>query len=135
MRTLLSVIAGFCLTSIMILAGEWAYTLISTPGLQTGTTVFSFSIALVSLLFIAISLTLGGFVSAVIDDSPEAISGFSVFQLFFGVWFFREFWTTGFIWYKPAALFLVIPCAMLGRYWAQRPRKGLPVQNHAPHRP
>ena len=132
-RTFVAAIAGFCLTSLLILAGEWGYTLTSSPGLQAGHGAFAIFSALLSLLYIAISVIAGGYLSATIDDSPEALAGFSVFQLFFGAWLFREFWITGFIWYKPAALFVVIPCAMLARYWARRSRRSPFFQERATH--
>lgn len=122
MRSIIGIIGGFCLTCVLILTGEWAYTMIASPDLQTAHTAFTFLVALVSLAYIAISVMVGGYLSALIDDSQQATAGYSVLQLFFGVWFFREFWTTGFLWYKPVALFLIIPCAMLGRHWARRTR-------------
>lgn len=118
MRTFLGIVGAFCLASILILAGEWAYTMVAAPSLQAGQNSFALVIVLASLIYIAFALIMGGYLAAIIDGSPEVVAGYSVLQLFFGVWFFREFWTTGFIWYKPTAVFLVIPCAMLGRYIA-----------------
>ena len=123
MRTFIGVIAGFCLTSVLILAGEWGFTIFSPPGLQLGHTPLSFFVVLLSLLYVGITVIVGGYLAAIINDSQETIAGYSVFQLFFGVWFFRDFWTTGFAWYRPVVLFLIIPCAMLGRYWVRRTRR------------
>lgn len=133
MRIFMGVVAGFCLASVLILAGEWGYTIAASPGLQAEHTPFALLVVLLSLLYLAIALTMGGYLSAIIADSPEAVAGYSVFQLFFGVWFFRDFWTTGFIWYRPAALFLVIPCAMLGRYLSMRTRRGHVLPSPASH--
>jgi hypothetical protein len=119
-RTFIAVVAGFCLTTMLILAGEWGFTMASSPGVRLSHSSFAFFIALLSLAYVGIAVIIGGYLSARIDDSAEAVAGFSVLQLFFGVWFFREFWTTGYVWYKPVALFLIIPCAMLARYWARR---------------
>ncbi len=133
MRTFIGIIAGFLLTSLLILAGEWAYTMVASPSLQAATTLFAFILALISLLYIGIGVTVGGYLAGVIDDSRETTSGFAVLQLFFGVWFFREFWTSGFAWYKLAALVLVIPCAMLGRHWAKRAHRNTMASDSVAH--
>lgn len=122
MRTFIAVVAGFCLTTLLVIAGEWGFTMAASPGVRLAQSPFALFTALLCLAYIGIAVIVGGYLSARVDDSPEALAGFSVLQLFFGVWFFREFWTTGFIWYRPVALFLIIPCAALARYLAQRSR-------------
>jgi hypothetical protein len=129
MRTFFGVVVGFCLTSVLILLGEWGFTMVFSPGVQLAHSPFSLILSLASLVFIGLAVAAGGYLTALIDDSPEAIGGFSVLQLFFGVWFFREFWTTGFSWYRPIALFLIIPCAMAGRHWSRRRSKSSFVAN------
>ncbi len=99
------------------MVGEWGYTMIAAPVTHTG---FQLLIVLLSLLYIVIAVIVGAYFASIIDASPETIAGYSVFQLFFAIWFFRDFWTTGYIWYKPLALFLVIPCAILGQHWGRR---------------
>lgn len=132
MRPFVGVVSGFVLTSVLVLAGEWGYTLAFSPTLNAGHTPLAIIAALLSLLYIAISAIIGGFLAAVISDAPETLGGYSVLQMFFAVWFFREFWTTSFIWYKPTALFLIIPCAMLARHWAQGSYRsfGVPQQSN-----
>lgn len=129
MRTFIGVVAGSCLTSVLILTGEWGYTMVASPELQSANTLVAFVLALLSLLYIAVAVTLGGYLAGIIEDSRETAAAFAVLQLFFGVWFFREFWSSGFIWYKPAALVLVIPCAMLGLRWEQSTRRNSIVRD------
>jgi hypothetical protein len=120
MRTVIAVLAGFLVASGLILAGEWGYAFLTGRAIRREYYITTFPAALLALLYTGASVVLGAGVATRIQDTSETIGGFSIFQVFFGLGLVREFWSTGFSWYRIAAVLLVIPCAMLGLSLARR---------------
>ena len=120
MRTIKAVLSGFLVASALIVAAEWAYSLLASSAMRGEYYTLSPFTALLTLVYTSGSIVAGAYVASRIHDSPETISGFSVAQAFFGFGFIREFWSTGSSWYTVVAVFLVIPCALIGRALARR---------------
>ena len=119
MRTLKAVVAGFAVTSGLIVLGSWIFREMITPAARGGYYTPTVS-AGIALLYTAAGIIVGAFVAARIHDSNETISGFIVAQAFFGFGLIREFWSNGSSWYTVSAVVLVIPCAIFGRALARR---------------
>jgi hypothetical protein len=120
MRTIKAVLSGFLVASALIVAAEWAYSLLASSAMRGEYHTVSPFTALLALIYTSGSIVAGAYVASRIHDSPETISGFSVAQAFFGFGLIREFWSTGSSWYTVVAVLLVIPCALIGRALARR---------------
>jgi uncharacterized membrane protein len=120
MRTIKAVLSGFLVASALILAAEWAHSLLAASAMRGEYYTLSPFTALLTLVYTSGSTVAGAYVASRIHDSWETTSGFVVAQAFFGFGFIREFWSTGSSWYTVAAVLLVIPCAFLGRALARR---------------
>lgn len=120
MRTVTVVLSGCLVASALILAGEWGYALLAGPAIRGEYYVTTFAAALLALLLTGASVVVGAYVATRIQNTSETISGFAVFQVFFSFGLVREFWSTGFSWYRVIAVLIVIPCALIGRMLARR---------------
>jgi hypothetical protein len=120
MRTVTAVLSGFFVASGLILAGEWGYGLLAEPAMRGEYYATSFPAAVLALLYTGASVVVGAWVATRIQDTSETFNAFSIFQVFFGLGLVREFWSTGFSWFRVAAVVLVIPCAIIGRALARR---------------
>lgn len=113
MRTIIAVIAGLAVTGLLVVVGN------TNVGQLLVTTDASGSVsvggALVALAWSFVALVLGAMVTARFRQTKEAMSGFIVGELFFGVGLLHQFWHAP-AWYSVIAMLLVIPGAMLG-YW------------------
>jgi hypothetical protein len=123
MRTLRAVLLGFLVTSVLVLAAGWASGVFLGPAVGGEYSSPTFSAALLALLYTAAAIVAGAYLTTRIDDTGEALSGFIVFQIFFGFGMVREFWLVGSSWYTLTALLLIIPCATIGSRWARGPRR------------
>ena len=119
MRTFKAVLLGFLTATLLIVAGEWGYTLLAGSATR-GEYVSPLAAALLAVLFTGASVVVGAYVATRIHDAAETISGFSIVQAFFGFGVIREFWSEGSSWYAVGAVVLVIPCAFIGRALARR---------------
>jgi hypothetical protein len=118
-----AVLAGFLVTTALILAGGWASSVIALPAMRGEYYTPTSTAAVLALVYTAAAITAGGYVAARIDYSDGTLGAFVVTQAFFGFGLIREFWSTGSSWYAVAAMLLVIPCAIVGRLlaWQTRP--------------
>lgn len=124
MRTIKAVLAGFLVTTGLILIGGWAFGRIVAPAMRGEYYAPSTSGGLIALAYTGAAIVVGACVTARFHNSNQAISGFIVAQAFFGFGLIREFWSTGASWYSVAALILVIPCAIIGRAFARNITSG-----------
>lgn len=120
MRILKAVLAGFLVASALILAGQWAFSLLAGTAVRGAYYVTSPMAALVALLYTGAAIVLGAYVAIRIQDSSQTMSGFVIAQAFFGFGLIREFWNSGSSWYGVAAVIIVIPCAIIGHQLARR---------------
>jgi uncharacterized membrane protein len=122
MRTLKAVIMGFIVASALILAGGWAFAALAAPEWHSPESVPTSITGIIGLLITGIAIVAGAYAATRVDDSNSTLSAFIVIQAFFGFGLVREFWSVGSSWYAVGAILLVIPCAMIGRTLAIRPR-------------
>ncbi len=120
MRTLKAVLWGFLVVTALMLAGEWAATLLVPPAVHGDYSSPTLAAGLLALFYTGASIAIGAYVATRIHDANETISGFIVAQAFFGFGLIREFWGKGSSWYTVTAVLLVIPGAILGRSLARR---------------
>lgn len=120
MRTFSAAASGFLVASALMLAGEWGYSLVAKSPMPSEPYLTTFPAIMIALLYTAAALTLGAYVVAKMQDTSEAITGFLVFQAFFGFGLIREFWSGGSSWYSATAMLLIIPCTIIGRVLARR---------------
>lgn len=120
MRTFSAAVSGFLAASALMLAGEWGYSLVAKSPMQGEHYVATFPAIMIALLYTAAAVILGAYVVAKMQNTSEAITGFLVFQAFFGFGLIREFWSRNSSWYSATAMLLIIPCAIIGRALAWR---------------
>jgi len=111
MRTLAAVIIGLIVSSLLFYLGDASFARVPIPG-EAGT---SRAIEVVALLWTFASIAVGSLVTVRIRKSTEAVAGFIVAELFFGVGLLHQFWHAS-TWYGAAAILLVIPAALLGAW-------------------
>jgi Ca2+/H+ antiporter len=118
MRSVKAVLAGFLVTTVLIVLGGWAFGRIVAPAMRGEYYAPTLSGGLVALAYTAAAIVVGAYVTVRLHNSNQTLSGFIVAQAFFGFGLIREFWSTEASWYTVAALVLVIPCAIIGRAFA-----------------
>lgn len=120
MRSIKAVLAGFLVTTGLIVTGGWALGRLVAPAMRGEYYMPTVGAGVIALVYTAAAIIVGAYVTARIHNSSQTMSGFIVAQVFFGFGLIREFWSTGASWYTVAALVLVIPCAIIGQAFARR---------------
>ncbi|HJP87225.1 MAG TPA: hypothetical protein VJ852_14635 [Gemmatimonadaceae bacterium] len=120
MRSVKAVLAGFLVTTGLIVAGGWALGRLVAPAIRGEYYVPSIGAGMIALVYTAAAIIVGAYVTARLYYSSPTMSGFIVVQAFFGFGLIREFWSTDASWYTVTALVLVIPCALVGQVFARR---------------
>lgn len=124
MRSIKAVVAGFLVTSLLIVLGGWAFGRIVAPAIRGEYYAPSVSGGLLALVYTGAAIAAGAYVSTRIHYSNQTLSGFMVVQAFFGFGLIREFWSTGASWYSVSAIVLIIPCAIIGQAFARNIDRG-----------
>lgn len=109
MRTFIAVIAGLVLTGALVSFGAMSFA--ALPGADHGSGSGPFT----ALAWTLIAICLGAVLTVRVQRTAQAVAGFIVGELFFGVGLLHEFWHAP-TWYSALAILMVIPGALLG-YW------------------
>ena len=115
MRTFIAVIIGLTVTGLLIFVGDLSFAHVTDTGIVPGYAGTSHWTEFVALLWTFISITLGAIVTVRVRHTREAVAGFIVGELFFGVGLLHQFWHAP-TWYSAIAVLLVIPGALLGAW-------------------
>lgn len=127
MRTFIAVIVGLAAAGLLIFAGDVSFAQITDTRIVPGYAGTSHSTEIVALLWTFVSITLGALVTASVRNTKEAISGFIVAELFFGIGLLHQFWHAP-TWYSAVAMLLVIPAALLGAWIGTQLHDGVAAQ-------
>jgi len=115
MRTFIAVLLGLATTGLLIFVGDASFAHITDTPIVAGYAGASRSTEFVALLWTFVCITLGALVTVGVRREKDALSGFIVGELFFGVGLLHQFWHAP-TWYSTLALLLVIPAALLGAW-------------------
>ena len=113
MRTFVAVILGLAVTGLLIFIGDTSFAQITDTRIVPGYAGTSHWTEFVALLWTLISISIGAMVTVRVRHTREAMAGFIVGELFFGVGLLHQFWHAP-TWYSAVAVLLVIPGALLG---------------------
>lgn len=114
MKTVLAALLGLLVSSVFAISGNWLTIRIGGEAFHGEQSSYATVGLLITFLWTAASVVLGGYVVARLHNTRGAVSGYIVLQLFFGAGMVAEFWSSGAAWYDTVAVLLVIPCALLG---------------------
>lgn len=122
-KTFSAALVGFAVATAVAVIADWV-----TVGLAGGSflreeTGNNVVVLLITLLWTAGSVVLGGYVVARLHDTRAAIFTFIVLEVLVGAGIVAVYWTPGARWYDTAVLLFIIPCAVLGT--ALAPPRGL----------
>ena len=115
MRTFIAVVLGVAVAGLLIFTGDASFAQITDTRIVPGYAGTSHSTELVALLWTFVCIGLGALVTVSVRNTKEAISGFIVAELFFGVGLLHQFWHAP-TWYSAVAILLVIPAALVGAW-------------------
>lgn len=124
MRTFLAVILGLAVTGLLVFVGDTSFAHITDTAIVAGYAGASHSTEFVALFWTFVCITLGALVTVSVRQGNDAISGFIVGELFFGIGLLHQFWHAP-TWYSTLALLLVIPGALLGAWIGRQLHNGL----------
>jgi predicted permease len=120
-KTVITALIGLLVASSFAIAGVWLTIGLAGDGFFRDQSTNSVVVLLITFLWTAGSVVLGGYIVARLHYTRGTLSAFMVLELFFGAGMVAEFWTPAASWYDTVALLFVIPCAILGATLA-RPR-------------
>jgi hypothetical protein len=115
MRTLIAVIIGVALTGLLLFIGDASFARVTDTTIVSGYAGSSHVAEFVALAWTLVCISLGAIVTMRIRNTKEALSGFIIGELFFGVGLLHQFWHAP-TWYGAIAMLLVIPGALLGAW-------------------
>jgi hypothetical protein len=115
MRTFFAVVIGLAVTGLLLFVGDASFAHITDTAIVAGYAGTSHSTEFVALLWTFVCISLGALVTVSVRNSNEAIAGFIVGELFFGVGLLHQFWHAP-SWYSAVAILLVIPAALVGAW-------------------
>ena len=124
MRTFIAVILGLAVAGLLIFAGDVSFANITDTRIVPGYAGTSHATELVALLWTFVCVSLGALVTVSVRDTKEAISGYIVAELFFGIGLLHQFWHAP-TWYSAVAILVVIPAALLGAWIGSQLHHGL----------
>jgi hypothetical protein len=113
-KTVLAALFGLLVASTFAIAGDWLTIWLAGDGFLRDQSTNGVVVLLITFLWTAGSVVLGGYVVARLHDTRGTLSAFMVLELFFGAGMVAEFWTPAASWYDTLAILFVIPCAVLG---------------------
>lgn len=123
MRTFLAVVLGVAITGLLIFIGDASFARVTDTTIVPGYAGTSHATEFVALAWTFVAISLGAIVTVRVRSTKEALSGFIVAELFFGVGLLHQFWhAPG--WYATIAMLLVIPGALLGAWIGTQLRPG-----------
>lgn len=114
MKSVLAVLFGLFVSNLVAISGNWLTIRLGGEGFRGEQSSYATLLVLITFLWTAGSVVLGGYVVARLHNTRDAVSGYIVFEMFFGAGMVAEFWRTGASWYDTVAVLFVIPCALLG---------------------
>jgi hypothetical protein len=121
-KTILAALSGLLAAGVFAIVGDSLIISLAGDGFRDQSTNGAV-VMLISLLWTACSVVLGGYVVARLHNTRRTLSAFMVLELFFGAGMVAEFWTPDAMLWDAIAVLLVIPCAVLGATLA--PPRGL----------
>jgi hypothetical protein len=124
MRTFIAVLIGLAVTGLLIFVGDVSFAHITDTTIVPGYAGTSHSTEFVALLWTFLCVSLGAVVTVGIRDTREAVGGFIVGELFFGIGLLHQFWHAP-SWYSALAVLLVIPAGLLGSWMGTQLRTGV----------
>lgn len=113
-KTFLAALLGVLVASTFAIGGGWLTIWLAGDGLFRDQSNNGVVVLLITFLWTALSVVLGGYVVARLHYTSGTLSAFIVLELFFGAGMVAEFWTPPGSWYDTVAILFVIPCAVLG---------------------
>lgn len=113
MRTFIAVVLGLAVAGLLIFVGDASFAHVTDTTIVSGYAGTSHATEFVALLWTFISISLGAVVTMRVRHANEAMAGFIVGELFFGVGLLHQFWHAP-TWYSAVAVLLVIPASLVG---------------------
>jgi len=123
MRTLIAVIIGVTLTGLLIFIGDASFARVTDTTIVSGYAGTSHTMEFVALSWTFVAISLGALATVRVRNTKEALSGFIVGELFFGLGLLHQFWHAP-TRYGTIAMLLVIPGALLGAWIGSQLRPG-----------
>jgi hypothetical protein len=114
MKTVLAALFGLLVSNLFAISGNWFTIRLVGEGFLSEQSSYATMIVLITFLWTAASVTLGGYVVARLHNTRGALSVFIVLELMLGAGMLAEFWSSAASWYDTVAVLFVIPCAVLG---------------------
>jgi hypothetical protein len=114
MKTVLAALFGLAVSSLFAISGNWLTIRIGGEAFHGEQSSYATVVLLITFLWTAASVVLGGYVVARLHNTRGAVSAYIVLELLLGAGMLSEFWSSGAAWYDTVAVLLVIPCALLG---------------------
>jgi predicted anti-sigma-YlaC factor YlaD len=121
MKTVIAALLGLLVASLFAIAGDWLTVQLGGDAFLREQSSSATIVVLITFLWTAASVVLGGYVVARLHNTRGAVSAYIVLELILGAGMLAEFWRSSAAWYDTVAVLFVIPCALLGASLA-RPR-------------
>jgi len=122
-KTFFSALLGVAVASSFAIAADGVTLRLAGNGFLRDQTTNSVVVVLITFLWTAASVVLGGYVVARLHDTRAALFTYIVLELLLGAGLVALIWSPGSPWYDISVLVLIIPCAILGS--AMAPPRGL----------
>jgi hypothetical protein len=113
-KTVLAALFGLLVSSAVAISGNWLTIRLGGEVFLSEQSSYATMVVLITFLWTAVSVVLGGYVVARLHNTRGALSVFIVLELTLGAGMVAEFWSSGASWYDTVAVLFVIPCALLG---------------------
>ena len=122
-KTIMTALFGLLIAGFVAIAGDWLTVALAGDGFLRDESVNGVVVLLITFLWTAVSVVIGGYVVARVHNTPGTITTFIILELFLGAGLLAEFWSRVGSWRDALALLFVIPCALLGTLLA--PPRGI----------
>lgn len=119
MKTVIAALFGLVVTSLLAIAGNWLTVRLGGDPFLREQSSSGTIVVLITFLWTAASLVLGGYVIARLHNTRATLSAFIALELLLGAGTMAEFWSSAASWFNTVAMLFVIPCALLGASLAQ----------------
>ncbi len=124
MRTFFAVVLGLAVAGLLVFIGDASFAHITDTAIVAGYAGTSHSTEALALLWTFICISLGALVTVSLRNTRDAVGGFIVGELFFGIGLLHQFWHAP-SWYSVLAMLLVIPAALLGAWIGWQLHQGI----------
>jgi hypothetical protein len=114
MKTVLAALFGLLVSNLFAIFGNWLAIRFGGEAFLSEQSSYATMVVLITFLWTAASVVLGGYVVARLHNTRGALSVFIVLELMLGAGMLAEFWSSAASWYDTVAVLFVIPCALLG---------------------